>query len=297
MVDGKKIVAAIGNFDGVHLGHQFLLEQTKAFAAERDALLGVVTFEPHPRRYFRPDDPPFLLTTSEKRDALLREAGAQEIFALTFDRSLASMTPDEFVRDVLKDRLALGGIVAGADFHFGKDRAGDGAALKSLGEEAGMAVKLIELLDDGQGGKFGSSAIRDALRRGEVAAAADMLGRAWSVTGAVAEGRKVGRTIGFPTANMTLGELIAPRQGVYATRARVGDNTYNAVSNFGRRPTVGADDPLFETYLFDFDGDLYGREIEVSLIAFLRDEKKFDGLDALKAQIAEDCIKAREILG
>lgn len=297
MVADRKIVAAIGNFDGVHLGHQFLLEKTKAFAADNKAAPGVVLFEPHPRRYFRPDEPPFLLTRPEKRDALLREAGVQEIFALTFDKSLASMTPEEFVVGVLKERLALSGIVAGADFHFGKDRAGDGAALKALGAQAGMAVKLIDLLDDHGGGKFGSSAVRDALRRGLVEEATAMLGRPWSVRGPVLKGQKVGRTIGFPTANMTLGDLIAPRQGVYATRVLVGDKTYDAVSNYGRRPTVGSDAPLLETYLFDFEGDLYGRRIEVSFIAFLRDERKFDGLDALKAQIANDCVNARAILG
>ncbi|WP_425410300.1 bifunctional riboflavin kinase/FAD synthetase [Hyphococcus sp.] len=296
MVGGKKIVAAIGNFDGVHRGHQFLLQQTQELAREQQAALGVVLFEPHPRRFFRPDDPAFLLTTPAKRDALLRAVGVDEIFALRFDAALASMTPEDFVLEELKTRLKLSGVVAGADFRFGKDRAGGGAALEKLSGEAGMAVKLVGILDGEKGEKFGSSAIRQALRNGEPEDAARMLGRPWSATGVVAEGQKVGRTIGFPTANMILGDLIAPREGVYATRARVGDEIYDAVSNFGRRPTVGSGAPLLETYLLDFDGDLYGREIEIFFVSFLRDERKFDGLDALKAQISDDCEAARKRL-
>ncbi len=295
MAGMKKTVAAIGNFDGVHLGHQHLLRATAGFAAQLDARLGVVLFDPHPRRYFRPDEPPFLLTTPEQRDALLRAADVDDILVLKFDETLASTPPDAFVRDVLKGRLGLGGIVAGADFRFGKGRAGDGAMMKALGAELGLGVKLVDLLDAG-GAKFGSSAIREALRAGDVDKAAAMLGRPWSVSGAVNEGRRVGRTIGFPTANMTLGELVAPRQGVYATRVSVDGETYDAVSNFGRRPTVGESAPLLESHLFDFSGELYGREIEVAFIAFLRDERKFDGLDALKAQIAADCERARALL-
>ncbi len=297
MVGANPIIAALGNFDGVHLGHQHLLRQTAEFAHAHGAAPGVVLFDPHPRRYFRPDDPPFLLTAPAQRDALLRAAGAQEIYAVTFDRALASMTPEEFVNQVLKDQLGLAGIVTGADFRFGKGRAGDGAALESLGAAAGLKVKLVEVIAETQGAdKFGSSAVRAALEAGVMDRAAAMLGRDWSVVGPVEQGRKVGRTIGFPTANMTLGEVIEPRKGVYATRAHVGGKTYDAVSNFGRRPTVGSDAPLLETYLFDFDGDLYGQEMEVAFIAFLRDEEKFDGLDALKAQIADDCVKARALL-
>lgn len=298
MVTGKPVIAALGNFDGVHLGHQFLLKETARFASDHDAAPGVVLFDPHPRRYFRPDDPPFLLTLPAQRDALLRAEGAQIIHALTFDKTLASMNPAEFVNDVLKSQLELAGVVTGADFRFGAGRAGDGAALHLLCAAAGLSVKLVDVLsDDAQADKFGSSAVRDALRDGAVRRAAAMLGRPWSVIGAVREGRKVGRTIGFPTANMMLGDLIEPRKGVYATRVRHEGRTYNAVSNFGRRPTVGSDAPLLETYLFDFEGALYGAEIDVAFIEFLRDEKKFDGLEPLKAQIAEDCERARALLG
>ncbi len=298
MVSAQQIVAALGNFDGVHRGHQYLLQQTSSFAGEHGAAPGVVLFEPHPRRYFRPDEPPFLLTLPAMRDALLRAAGAEEIFALTFDKALASMTPEEFVNGVLREKLGLAGVVTGADFRFGKGRAGDGDTLKTLGEAAGMKVKLVDVLaENPDTEKFGSSAVRGALQSGEVGKAAEMLGREWSVTGVVAEGRKVGRTIGFPTANLTLGELIEPRKGVYVTRTAVDGKTYGSVSNFGRRPTVGETAPLLETFLFDFEGDLYGKEIEVAFVEFLREEKKFDGLDALKTQIAEDCLRARAVLG
>ncbi len=293
------VIAAMGNFDGVHLGHQYLLKETAAFARAQGAAPGVVLFEPHPRRFFRPNDPPFLLTAPAQRDALLREAGAEAIFPVTFDQALASMTPSEFVTGVLKDQLGLKGVVTGADFRFGKDRAGDGAALKSLGEAAGLDVKLVDVLKENpQTEKFGSSAVRAALENGEAGKAAAMLGRPWSVVGPVAQGAKVGRTIGFPTANMTLGELIEPRKGVYAVRASVDGKTHDAVANFGRRPTVdaGMGAPLLETYLFDFEGDLYGKEMEIAFMAFLRDEEKFDGLDALKAQIAEDCVRAKALL-
>ena len=228
----------------------------------------------------------------------MRAAGAEEIFTLTFDKALASSTPEEFVNGVLKEKLGLTGVVTGADFRFGKGRAGDGAALLSLGEKAGLHVRLVDVLAESpQAEKFGSSAVRAALQGGDVVRAAAMLGRPWSVVGRVEEGKRLGRTLGFPTANMTLGALLEPRKGVYATRARVAGQTYGSVSNFGRRPTVGEGAPLLETYLFDFDGDLYGAEMEVDFIAFLRDEKKFDGLDALKAQIAEDSARARAILG
>lgn len=297
MVTAKKnAIAAIGNFDGVHRGHQALLAATKEFAAAYDARPGVVLFEPHPRRYFRPDDPPFLLTSSAQRDELLRAHGAEEIFAVTFDASLAAQTPEEFVHGVLKKELDLAGVVAGVDFHFGAMRAGDSAALRSLGAAAGMNIKIVDLLAKPDTEKFGSSATRNALRAGNVRAAADILGRPWSARGKVLEGQKLGRTLGFPTANMTLGDLIEPRKGVYATYAHIDGRSLPAISNFGRRPTVGDSPPLLETHVFDFDGDLYGKEIGVAFIDFLRDERKFDGLDALKAQIDKDCARARRLL-
>ena len=294
---GKKVAAAIGNFDGVHCGHQRLIAETAAFAKNIGAAPGVMVFEPHPRRYFRPDDPPFLLTTGSERDALLREAGAETVLVQTFDAALASMSPEEFVREILFEKFNLAGVVTGSDFRFGKGRAGDAANLKRLCEKEGIATLAVEPEGEGTAGeKIGSSAIREAIADGDIRAAAKMLGRFWSVAGEVSEGQKLGRTLGFPTANLTLGELIEPRRGVYAVKVEVNGRSYDGVANFGRRPTVGSDAPLLEAHIFDFQGDLYGETIAVRFIDFIRDEQKFDGLDALKAQIEIDCKAARERL-
>lgn len=290
-------LAAIGNFDGVHRGHQFLIAETVQLAARAGAPAGVVVFDPHPRRFFRPDDPPFLLTAPEKRDALLKEAGADVVHAVRFDAALAAMSPEEFVRVVLRDGLGLVGVVAGAEFRFGKGRAGDARALCELCAACGMTAHIVEpLAQEGAGEKIGSSAIRAAIERGDMRAVGRMLGRRWAVEGVVSPGQRVGRSLGFPTANFSLGELIAPRRGVYATRARLDGKVYDAVSNFGRRPTLGDSPPLLETHLFGFSGDLYGRRLEVAFADFIRDERRFDGLDALKAQIAADCDEARRRL-
>lgn len=295
------LVAAIGNFDGVHRGHQYLIAEAGALAREKGARAAALLFEPHPRRFFNPDAPPFLITTPRRRDTLLKEAGAARVVSLAFDRRLASFSPDEFVRRVLRKELGLAGVVAGADFRFGAKRAGDAAALGSLGEAAGLEVRIADLKEaDGSAEKFSSSAVRSAIANGDMAGAARLLGRFWSVEGSVEQGAKIGRTLGFPTANLRLGPLIEPKRGVYATRARLDNGeaprTYEAVSNFGRRPTIGDSDPLLETHLFDFKGDLYGETIDVEFVAFLREERKFDGLDALKAQISKDCEDARSAL-
>ncbi|MFN0024320.1 MAG: riboflavin biosynthesis protein RibF [Parvularculaceae bacterium] len=287
-------VAAIGNFDGVHRGHTFLLERTIAFAASLGARPAAVVFDPHPRRYFRPDDPPFLITAPEMRNALIVQAGAAAVLPLAFDRGLASLSPEAFVRDVLKGHLGLAGVVTGADFRFGAGRAGNAAGLAALCEAHGLRPLIVEPLADQQHTeKIGSTAIREALLTGAVDRASLMLGRPWRVEGVVEQGRQIGRTLGFATANLTLGDLIEPRRAVYAVRAIVDGAVIDGVANFGRKPTVGAASPLLEVHLFDFSGDLYGRVIGVDFIAFLRDERKFDGLDALKAQIAADCHAAK----
>jgi len=297
LVTKTRHIAAIGNFDGVHLGHRMLLARTSAFAAAQDARAAALVFDPHPRRYFRPDDPPFLLTTAAQRARLLAEAGAVETITLTFDAGLAALSPEDFVEGVLARSLNLAGVVTGSDFRFGAGRTGDAQSLSRLARAAGLATLIVEPEPLWQGAeKIGSSLIRLALQQGDVAAAARMLGRPWSVEGIVEDGAKRGRTIGFPTANLTLGELIEPRRGVYAVTVRIGDAVHGGVANFGRRPTVGAPAPLLETHLFDFNGDLYGQAIEVSFRAFLRDEVRFDGLDALKAQIARDAEAARDAL-
>jgi riboflavin kinase/FMN adenylyltransferase len=291
------VIAAIGNFDGVHRGHRVLIERAAAFARKEGARSGAVVFDPHPRRYFRPDDPPFLITAPATRNRLLVEAGAEIVLPVTFDKALASMTPEEFVRHRLKRDLGLAGVVVGGDFRFGAGRAGDAAGLSALCSSYGLSALIVEpLAEAGHSDKIGSTAIREAILSGAVDRAADMLGRPWSVIGVVEEGKKLGRTLGFPTANMTLGELIEPRRGVYAVRAKIDSKTVNGVANFGRRPTVGAPAPLLEVHLFDFSGDLYGREIEIVFVKFMRDEMRFDGLEALKAQIAADCVLARSLL-
>ncbi|HNR77423.1 MAG TPA: bifunctional riboflavin kinase/FAD synthetase [Parvularculaceae bacterium] len=297
MVSGEPIIAAIGNFDGVHRGHRALLNETAAFARSAGAAPGAVVFDPHPRRFFRPNDPPFLITQSEDRNRLLGEAGAVAVLPLRFDARLAALTPEEFTRGVLKEDLGLAGVVVGGDFRFGAARAGDAQTLAALCGEFGLACRIVSpLAEKGHSDKIGSTAIREAILSGAVDRAADMLGRLWSVKGSVMEGNKVGRTLGFPTANLTLGELIEPRRGVYAVKAIVDGASRAAVANFGRRPTVGAPAPLLETHIFDFNGDLYGKTVEVAFVRFLRDEMKFSGLDALRNQIAEDCAAARAIL-
>jgi riboflavin kinase/FMN adenylyltransferase len=297
-VSASPIIAAIGNFDGVHRGHRALIERVAAIAKERGAEAGAVVFEPHPRRFFRPSDPPFLITTAATRDALLSDAGARAVLTLVFDAKMASLTPEEFVRDVLKRDLGLAGVVVGADFRFGKGRAGDAEGLSKLCAAHGLSAHVIKpVAVKGHSDKIGSTAIREAILLGEVDRAADMLGRLWRVDAVVEAGNRVGRTLGFPTANMTLGDLIEPRRGVYAVRADIDGEMISGVANFGRRPTVGAPAPLLETHLFDFSRDIYGKTIGVEFIRFIRDEMKFSGLDALKARITDDCLAARKILG
>lgn len=296
MVKPNRFIAAIGNFDGVHRGHQHLLAETAAFAQSHDAQPAAVTFDPHPRRFFRPDDPPFLLTAPGMRAELLRQYGAAEVFVLTFDAALSSQSPEAFMADTLKDKLGLAGVVAGADFRFGQGRAGGIEVLQTVGEAAGLQVRIAEVIaTTSDSEKYSSSDARAAIAAGDMQTATHVLGRRWAVRGEVSEGQKLGRTLGFPTANFALGPLIEPRRGVYATRAIVAGKTYDAVSNFGRRPTVGDSAPLLETHLLDFNGDLYGCTLDVEFIGFLRDEQKFDGLDALKAAISSDCERARAI--
>ena len=290
-------IAAIGNFDGVHLGHQYLLSETKKFADLHNALVGAVVFEPHPRRYLRPDEPPFLLTVSAEREQLLRSCGVSEVFTIPFDAVTAAMSPREFVVDILSKRLGLGGVVTGAEFAFGAKRAGDADLLAEICAENNMVSLQVEPKDlRGEEAKIGSSLIRAALKEGDVQRAQRLLGRPWSVTGTVEMGKQLGQTIGFPTANIFLGELIEPKYGVYAISAKLDGQTLRGVANFGRRPTVGAPSPLLEPHLFDFNDDLYGRQIEILFHDFLRSEEKFSSVDALRAQIEKDVAKARALV-
>lgn len=294
-------VAALGNFDGVHAGHRAVLDQTCALAASVGAEPVAAVFSPHPRRLFRADEPPFRLMNDAQRARALLAAGARRVDTIRFDAALAAMTPEAFVRDVLVGQLALQGVVTGGDFCFGKGRAGNADTLRDLGAQYGLAVGIAQtLVSDRLNGraKFSSSAVRNALREGDVETAAELLGRPWAIEGEVAHGDKRGRTLGFPTANIALAEYLRPKAGVYAVRAILPgrDGPVGGVANIGRRPTVEGTEERLEVFFFDYSGDLYGQILEVELIGFIREERRFEGLEALKAQIAIDSREARGVL-
>ncbi len=287
---------ALGNFDGVHLGHRAVL--AAAHAARPDAPLAVLSFEPHPRQLFRPHDPPFRLMTAPERAAALADCGVSVLFEMPFDHDFSWLDADAFVTDILCDGLAAAHLACGPDFAFGHRRGGDTALLARRAEAAGIGLTLVPPLTDAAG-PISSTRIRRDLQDGYPARAAAALGRPWAIGGTVAHGDARGRTIGFPTANIALGEHLEPARGVYAVTAHLPDGrTVPGVANIGRRPTVASGtESRVEAHLFDFAEDLYGRHVSVALHAFLRDERRFDGLDALKAQIAIDAAQARDVLG
>ena len=290
-------VAALGNFDGVHRGHLSVLETAAALAAETGSALVAACFKPHPRRYFAPDSPPFRLQSDNQRARALAAAGAVRVHLIPFGPETAAMSPEVFARDVLAEGLKLNGVVTGGDFRFGKDRAGGADDLAGLGAALGFEARAAEEVA-GRGGKISSTLIREAIQDGAPERARDLLGRPFAIEGVVAKGDQRGRTIGFPTANVGLGDYVRPKFGVYAVTAHLADGrAVPGVANIGKRPTVSGLDARLEAHLFDFQADLYGETIEVALEAFIRPETKFDGLDALKAQIAKDSAKAREVLG
>jgi riboflavin kinase/FMN adenylyltransferase len=285
---------ALGNFDGLHAGHCAVMD------AARNAGHGkfsVATFEPPPRAYFRPGDPPFRILRPERRNALILKAGADTVFELPFNGEMAAMTDEQFVRKVLVDGLGVSHISVGFDFRFGRGRMGHAQRLASLGRALGFGVTIVEEVI-GHGAKASSTAIRQALMAGEPEVAAQLLGSPWIADGIIEPGEQNGRTFGFPTANISLGDLIHPRMGVYAVRLRIEgeDQWRDGVANFGRTPTTGLRDPLLETFIFDFDREIYGQRAEVQLIAYQRPELKFDSLDAMIAQMHKDAARAKEIL-
>jgi len=291
-------VVAIGNFDGVHRGHQAVLERALAEALRRGVPALVLTFEPHPRKVFRPDIPLFVLTPPPMKARLLAQLGFAALVEQPFDRDFASLSAESFVTDVLDGNLGVTHAVTGFDFHFGKDRQGGPAYLMAAGARHGFGVTLVDAFRDEGTEVVSSSRIRALLCEGEVVEAAGLLGYRFTVEGEVIGGQQLGRTLGFPTANMRLSPETNLKEGIYAVRFRRADGTlHDGVASFGRRPTVddnGA--PLLETFVFDFSGDLYGEICAVSFFGFLRPEVKFDGLDALVARMKRDEAEARALL-
>ena len=293
-------VAAIGNFDGVHLGHRAVLAAAAEIAARQGAALSVVTFEPHPRRFFKPDAPPFRLASLRRKFELLAQCGVAHVFALRFNAALAAHAAEAFVDEILLAKLDLAGIVAGYDFAFGRGRGGTSQTLADALHAAGREALIVAPARTPGAEIYSSTAVRNALKAGDVSSAAALLGRPFSVDGRVRHGDKRGRTIGFPTANLALGACLPPAYGVYAVRVAgaVAGSLVGGVANLGVRPTVGGDAaPRLEVHLFDFDGDLYGRRLQVAFEAFLRPERKFADFAALKSQIAADANAARARLG
>jgi len=295
--EDRGATAAIGNFDGVHRGHLSVIELARDALPE--APLGIVTFEPHPRSHFAPDAPPFRLMSAEARAHRLEKIGVERLYELPFGTALSSLTPDAFARDVLHAGLGLRHVVVGADFCFGKGRKGTAEDLKAFGAQLGFDVTIAPLMANGTQ-TVSSTAIRAALSDGRPRDAAEMLGHWHRIDGAVLHGEKRGRTLGYPTANMSIEGLHPPAFGVYAVLVDVLEGpqagSYHGVASLGVRPMFGVNTPNIETYLFDFNGDLYDKSLSVGLVEHLRGEEKFDSLDALIAQMDDDSARARAIL-
>lgn len=288
---------AVGAFDGVHRGHQAVIAEARAAAARLGAPLGVVSFDPHPRRWFQPDAAPFRLMTADQMAQALAPLGVDILYLLPFDGEMAGMSDAGFAEQVLAKGLGVRHAAVGFDFTFGKGRSGSPDALRTYGERLGFTVSVAGRIDDPDGLKLSSSAVRETLKAGDMDRAAAILGRPFAIRGDVIHGDKRGRTIGVPTANIDLGDYMRPAYGVYAIRARLPDGRmFDGVASLGVRPMYALETPLLEAWLFDFDGDLYGQALDVQLIAWLRGEQTFDGLDALKAQIDRDAAAARAVL-
>lgn len=291
--------AAIGNFDGVHIGHQAVIDIARDAAKAANAPLGIMTFEPHPRSYFARDPKPFRLMNAEARANRLAKLGVEKLYEVPFNAALASLTPREFAQQVISDQLGLKHVIVGADFCFGKDRAGTATNLQAFGKEMGFGVTIVSMVKL-PAGRVSSTAIRQALTDGRPRDAAAMLGHWHRIEGAVIRGDQRGRDLGYPTANMSIEGLHPPKFGVYAVKVDVLDGphkgTYDGAASIGVRPMFGENIPNCETFLFDFKGDLYGATLSVALVDFLRPELKFDSLEALIIQMDADCATARKIL-
>jgi riboflavin kinase/FMN adenylyltransferase len=288
-------VYAIGNFDGLHLGHRAVIERAVAMAKERSAPSALLTFEPHPADFFAGRPVVFRLTPSRDKAAIGARLGLTGLVLIRFDAALAAMSAEAFIAKILVDRLRVGAVVVGWDFHFGKGRSGSAATLAEAAPRHGFGVEIVAKVEDGAG-VVSSSAIRKALEQGDLAAAARGLGRNYSVSGWVISGQRLGRALGVPTANIALEPTNRLAHGIYAVMARLDGRIFPAVASFGTRPTVDDGPPLLEVHLLDFDGDLYGREMEVEFIERIRDELKFDSIPSLVAEMTRDKERARAIL-
>lgn len=289
-------VVALGNFDGFHIGHQAVVGRALALARAAGRPVMVATFDPHPARLFRPDAPPFLLTSIPQRFDLFAGFGVDGAIALPFDHAIASESAAMFVDLWLKERMGAAAVVTGWDFTFGKNRSGGTDMLRALTAAHGVTTETVAALE-AEGGVASSTRIRTHLAAGEMDAAERLLTRPFTIRGTVQHGDKLGRTIGYPTANIALGDYQRARYGIYAVRGHLADGRIlGGAANLGIRPSFDPPKELLEPHFFDFSGDLYGQEIDVELVAYVRPEAKFDGLDALIAQIEADCVEARHIL-
>ena len=289
-------IIALGNFDGFHLGHQAVVGEALRWARADNRPVIIATFDPHPVRFFKPDAEPFRLTTLDQRQDLFAAAGADAMLVFHFDAALAGLSAQSFVSDLLGQHLGASGVVTGQDFTFGKGRGGSPQVLREVGAQAGIESRAVGPVFDGQG-PISSSRIRDALKSGDCAEAAQLLTRPFAVRGIVQHGDKNGRLLGFPTANLDMASYLRPLYGIYAVKGRLPDGRIlDGAANLGIRPSFDPPKELLEPHFFDFAEDLYGQEIEVEFHAFLRGEAKFASLDALKVQMARDCDAARAVL-
>ncbi len=288
---------ALGNFDGVHRGHQQVIAEAARAALATGAPLGVISFDPHPRRIFQPQAPAFSLMTADQQARALEALGVDLFYILPFDEEMVNLTDRQFAEQVLHQGLGVRHVAVGFDISFGKGRTGSPEIMRAYGAEMGFTVSVAEAVSDGAA-KFSSTGVREALRSGRPDVAAQILGRPFAIEGVVEHGRQLGRQLGFPTANVALGDYVTPRFGVYATRTRLPDGREIAgVANIGVNPTVtGVIAPRLEVWLFDFDEDIYDQVIETDLIQFLRDEQKFVNLEVMTEQVMADARKARELL-
>ena len=298
--DVRGAVIAIGNFDGVHPGHQVVINEAGLIAHDLGRPWAVLTFEPHPRRLFAPDQPPFRLTPFRAKAKLIENLGVDMLIVQRFNKAFSQLEAKDFVTNALVKGFGASHVVSGYDFVFGHNRSGHCDLLLAMGAEHGFGFTAVNAIEDDTGEAYSSTRVRDNLLASDPRGAAAVLGRDYEIEGRVIAGESRGHGIGFPTANLTLGSYLRPVNGVYAVRASLESGTdvpwLDGVANIGVRPTFGGENVVLEVYVFDFDDDLYGRRLRVRLIDFLRPEKKFDGINDLKAQIALDVSKAKEIL-